>query len=84
MKKTNIQGSDPGGWVWNPFITGDQVSAQEMLPIVDKPAVQYVVREAIDSGVESILFVTGRGKEPLKIILIMPWNWNWNWKTREI
>ena len=35
---------------------------KEMLPIVDKPAVQYVVREAIDSGVESILFVTGRGK----------------------
>ena len=37
-----------------------------MLPIVDKPAVQYVVREAIDSGVESILFVTGRGKRAIE------------------
>jgi UTP--glucose-1-phosphate uridylyltransferase len=39
---------------------------KEMLPIVDKPAVQYVVREAIDSGVESILFVTGRGKRAIE------------------
>ena len=39
---------------------------KEMLPIVDKPAVQYVVKEAIDSGVESILFVTGRGKRAIE------------------
>lgn len=39
---------------------------KEMLPIVDKPAVQYVVREAIDSGIESLLFVTGRGKRAIE------------------
>ena len=39
---------------------------KEMLPIVDKPAAQYVVKEAIDSGVESILFVTGRGKRAIE------------------
>ena len=39
---------------------------KEMLPIVDKPAVQYVVKEAIDSGIESILFVTGRGKRAIE------------------
>ncbi len=39
---------------------------KEMLPVVDKPAVQYVVREAIDSGIESVLFVTGRGKRAIE------------------
>ena len=39
---------------------------KEMLPIVDKPAVQYVVEEAITSGIESILFVTGRGKRAIE------------------
>jgi UTP--glucose-1-phosphate uridylyltransferase len=37
-----------------------------MLPIVDKPAVQYVVEEAINSGIEDILFVTGRGKRAIE------------------
>jgi UTP--glucose-1-phosphate uridylyltransferase len=39
---------------------------KEMLPIVDKPAVQYVVEEAIKSGTENILFVTGRGKRAIE------------------
>ena len=39
---------------------------KEMLPVVDKPAVQYVVKEAIDSGIESVLFVTGRGKRAIE------------------
>ena len=39
---------------------------KEMLPIVDKPAVQYVVEEAIKSGAENILFITGRGKRSIE------------------
>jgi UTP--glucose-1-phosphate uridylyltransferase len=39
---------------------------KEMLPVVDKPAIQYVVEEAIDSGVQSILMVTGRGKRAIE------------------
>lgn len=39
---------------------------KEMLPIVDKPAVQYVVEEAIVSGTENILFITGRGKRAIE------------------
>ncbi|MGQ9473083.1 MAG: UTP--glucose-1-phosphate uridylyltransferase GalU [Candidatus Caldatribacteriaceae bacterium] len=39
---------------------------KEMLPLVDRPAVQYVVEEAISSGMESILFVTGRGKRAIE------------------
>ncbi|MDR1466833.1 MAG: UTP--glucose-1-phosphate uridylyltransferase GalU [Oscillospiraceae bacterium] len=36
---------------------------KEMLPIVDKPAIQYIVEEAVSSGIEDILIITGRGKE---------------------
>jgi UTP--glucose-1-phosphate uridylyltransferase len=39
---------------------------KEMLPIVDKPAVQYIVEEAVNSGIENLLFVTGRGKRAIE------------------
>ncbi|MEN6387620.1 MAG: UTP--glucose-1-phosphate uridylyltransferase GalU [Candidatus Cryosericum sp.] len=39
---------------------------KEMLPVVDKPAIQYVVEEAIDAGVQSVLMVTGRGKRAIE------------------
>jgi UTP--glucose-1-phosphate uridylyltransferase len=37
-------------------------SPKEMLPIVDKPAIQYIVEEAVAAGIEDILIITGRGK----------------------
>ena len=39
---------------------------KEMLPIVDKPAIQYIVEEAVKSGIESILIVTGRNKKSIE------------------
>ena len=39
---------------------------KEMLPIVDKPAIQYVVEEAVNAGIDDILIVTGRGKEVIE------------------
>lgn len=39
---------------------------KEMLPIVDKPAIQYIVEEAVDSGIEEILIITNRGKEAIE------------------
>ncbi|MEM4331367.1 MAG: sugar phosphate nucleotidyltransferase [Candidatus Anstonellales archaeon] len=39
---------------------------KEMLPIVDRPAIQYVVEEAINSGIEDVLIITGRGKRTLE------------------
>jgi len=39
---------------------------KEMLPVVDKPVVQYLVEEAVESGVEEIIFVTGRGKRAIE------------------
>ena len=39
-----------------------KVMPKEMLPIVDKPAIQYIVEEAVRSGIEDILIITNRGK----------------------
>ncbi|MDL2287522.1 UTP--glucose-1-phosphate uridylyltransferase GalU [Eubacteriales bacterium OttesenSCG-928-G02] len=39
---------------------------KEMLPIVDKPAIQYLVEEAVNSGITDILIITGRGKEAIE------------------
>jgi UTP--glucose-1-phosphate uridylyltransferase len=39
---------------------------KEMLPVVDKPAIQYVVEEAVAAGIESVLMVTGRGKRAIE------------------
>lgn len=39
---------------------------KEMLPIVDKPAIHYIVEEAVHAGIEEILIITNRGKQPLE------------------
>ena len=39
-----------------------------MLPIVDKPTIQFIVEEALQSGIEDILIVTGKAKRPVKTI----------------
>src|SRR3954467_194574 len=39
---------------------------KEMLPIVDKPTIQYIVEEAIESGIEDIIIVTGKGKRSIE------------------
>ncbi len=44
------------------FLPATKSSPKEMLPLIDKPLVQYVVEEAVASGIEQVLFVTGRGK----------------------
>ena len=49
--------------------------AKEMLPIVDKPTIQFIVEEALDSGIEDILIVTGKKRDPSKIILMQISNW---------
>ena len=39
---------------------------KEMLPIIDKPVIHYVVEEAIDAGIEDIIIITGRGKRAIE------------------
>jgi len=48
------------------FLPATKSSPKEMLPLIDKPLVQYVVEEAIASGIEQILFVTGRNKRAIE------------------
>ncbi|MBC8445496.1 MAG: NTP transferase domain-containing protein, partial [Rhodospirillaceae bacterium] len=47
------------------FLPATKAMPKEMLPIVDKPLIQYAVEEARDAGIEEIIFVTGRGKAVL-------------------
>ncbi len=48
------------------FIPATKAMAKEMLPVVDKPIIQYAVEEAFHAGIEQIVFVTGRGKKALE------------------
>src|SRR5574341_1342918 len=48
------------------FLPATKASPKEMLPLIDKPLVQYVVEEAMASGIEQILFVTGRNKRAIE------------------
>lgn len=48
------------------FLPATKAMPKEMLPIVDKPLIQYAVEEALNSGIEEIIFVTGRNKTALE------------------
>lgn len=48
------------------FLPATKATPKEMLPVVDKPAIQYVVEEAVAAGLDDVLFVTGRNKRPLE------------------
>ena len=44
------------------FLPATKASPKEMLPIVDKPLIQYAAEEAVDAGIENLIFITGRNK----------------------
>src|SRR5471032_1304913 len=48
------------------FLPATKAVPKEMLPVVDKPVVQYAVEEAMEAGIEQFIFVTGRGKHVLE------------------
>ncbi|MDP2704046.1 MAG: UTP--glucose-1-phosphate uridylyltransferase GalU [bacterium] len=48
------------------FLPATKAQPKEMLPVVDKPIIQYLVEEAVQSGVKEIIFVTGRGKRAIE------------------
>src|SRR3977135_3814919 len=56
----------PAAGLGTRFLPATKASPKEMLPLVDKPLIQYVVEEAVDSGIESIVIVTGRGKTAIE------------------
>src|SRR6476646_2474144 len=56
----------PAAGLGTRFLPATKAIPKELLPVVDKPAIQYVVEEAVRSGLDAILFVTGRGKAALE------------------
>ncbi|MBO1267699.1 UTP--glucose-1-phosphate uridylyltransferase GalU [Arthrobacter sp. PO-11] len=48
------------------FLPATKATPKEMLPVVDKPAIQYVVEEAVRAGIGDVLMITGRNKRPLE------------------
>jgi len=56
----------PAAGLGTRFLPATKAMPKEMLPIVDKPTIQYIVEEAIESGVEDIIVVTGKGKRAIE------------------
>ena len=56
----------PAAGLGTRFLPATKAQAKEMLPVYDKPTIQYVVEEAVESGVDDILIVTGKGKRSIE------------------
>ena len=56
----------PAAGLGTRFLPATKAQPKEMLPIVDKPTIQYIVEEAVASGIEDIIIVTGRTKKPIE------------------
>jgi UTP--glucose-1-phosphate uridylyltransferase len=56
----------PAAGLGTRFLPATKSQPKEMLPIVDKPAIQYVVEQAVEAGIEDILIITGRGKRSIE------------------
>jgi UTP--glucose-1-phosphate uridylyltransferase len=72
----------PAAGLGTRFLPATKAQPKEMLPLVDKPIIQYGVEEAIASGVENIIIVTGRGKAAIEdhstfptFARSRPWAW---------
>lgn len=56
----------PAAGLGTRFLPATKATPKEMLPVVDKPAIQYVVEEAVSAGLTDVLMITGRNKRPLE------------------
>lgn len=56
----------PAAGLGTRFLPATKAMPKEMLPIVDKPTIQYIVEEAVASGIEDILIITGKGKRAIE------------------
>jgi UTP--glucose-1-phosphate uridylyltransferase len=56
----------PAAGLGTRFLPATKAQPKEMLPLVDKPAIQYIVEEAVKAGLDDLLIVTGRGKRALE------------------
>lgn len=56
----------PAAGLGTRFLPATKSMPKEMLPIIDKPTIQYIVEEAIESGIEDIIIITGKGKRAIE------------------
>ncbi len=56
----------PAAGLGTRFLPATKAQPKEMLPIVDKPTIQYIVEEAVNSGIESVIIITGRNKRAIE------------------
>lgn len=56
----------PAAGLGTRFLPATKSQAKEMMPIVDKPTIQYIIEEAVASGITDIIIVTGRNKKPIE------------------
>jgi UTP--glucose-1-phosphate uridylyltransferase len=56
----------PAAGLGTRFLPATKAMPKEMLPVVDRPAIQYVVQEAVDAGLQDVLMITGRSKRALE------------------
>src|SRR5690554_2161573 len=56
----------PAAGLGTRFLPATKAQAKEMLPIVDKPTIQYIIEEAVEAGIEEILIITGRNKKAIE------------------
>lgn len=56
----------PAAGLGTRFLPATKAMPKEMLPIIDKPTIQYIIEEAIEAGIEDILIVTGKGKRAIE------------------
>ena len=66
MKKRVRKAVFPAAGLGTRFLPATKAQPKEMLPLVDKPIIQYAVEEAVASGIENIIIVTGRGKNAIE------------------
>ncbi len=66
MSKEVTKAVFPAAGLGTRFLPATKASPKEMLPLVDKPLIQYVVEEAVSSGIEEVVVVTGRGKRSIE------------------
>ena len=56
----------PAAGLGTRFLPATKAQPKEMLPIVDKPTIQYIIEEAVHSGITDILIITGRNKRAIE------------------
>src|SRR5574338_1292072 len=66
MRKPLRKAIFPVGGLGTRFLPATKAMPKEMLPVVDKPLIQYAVEEARAAGIEQFIFVTGRGKSAIE------------------